>query len=72
MDPLRAGLDDAATKSAIDRYDTQGGNLYRRTPDGMELIRDFSEMEFEPIRAPYDWRSTEEEPPWHPLDGDKT
>ena len=57
----------------LDRYDTQGGCLYRRAGGEMELIRDFTRMTFEPIRAPYDWRDeTGREPdrPWHPLDGD--
>lgn len=56
----------------IDRYDTLGGCLYRRRGEELELIRDFSDMEFESIRAPYDWR--EKKPlheddlqPWHPL-----
>lgn len=44
---------------AIDQYDTQGGVLYRR--DGLDLhpIRDFTDMNFEPMRAPYDWREPE-------------
>lgn len=55
---------------ALDRYDTQGGSLYRRRGMELELIRDFTDMAFEPIRAPYDWRDTREETPWHPLDDD--
>jgi len=55
-----------------DRYDTQGGCLYRRAGGEMELIRDFRDMAFEPMRAPYDWRDPPEPgndtPPWHPLD----
>ncbi len=51
---------------AMDRYDTQGGKLYRRNGMELELIRDFTDMEFEPIRAPYDWRPEDPEP-WHPL-----
>lgn len=54
---------------ALDRYDTQGGRLYRRDGLDLTLIRDFSDMEFEPVRAPYDWRDDRAEP-WHPLDGD--
>ena len=71
VDPQRAGLDAIAQKS-LDRYDTQGGCLYRRTPDGLDLIRDFNDMAFEPIRAPYDWREEAEGDPadWHPLDGE--
>ena len=53
---------------AHDRYDTQGGCLYRRDGMELELIRDFTDMEFEPIRAPYDWRDERESAPWHPLD----
>ena len=56
---------------ARDRYDTQGGKLFRRNGLDLELIRDFTEMEFEPIRAPYDWRDDDVETRWHPLDGDK-
>ncbi|MCP5086024.1 MAG: hypothetical protein GY952_04355 [Rhodobacteraceae bacterium] len=59
----------------LDKYDTQGGCLYRRSGGEMKLIRDFTKMEFEYIRAPYDWRSprssgeTPAEPAdWHPLD----
>lgn len=56
---------------APDRYDTQGGKLYRRHGLELELIRDFTDMEFEPIRAPYDWRDERAEPTsWHPLDGE--
>lgn len=44
---------------ALDQYDTQGGVLCRR--DGLDLhpIRDFTDMAFEPMRAPYDWRDPE-------------
>ena len=58
---------------ALDRYDTMGGKLYRREGDEFELIRDFNDMTFEPIRAPYDWRDepAEDAAPWHPLDGDR-
>lgn len=57
----------------LDRYDTQGGCLYRRKDGEMELIRDFNDMNFESIRAPYDWREeqdTGDPRPWHPLDED--
>lgn len=60
---------------ALDRYDTQGGRLYRRRGMDLELIRDFTDMAFEPIRAPYDWRDdsdpagAEDTADWHPLDG---
>jgi hypothetical protein len=57
----------------LDRYDTQGGRLYRREGGEMALIRDFTDMTFEPVRATYGWRdeaagATPE--PWHPLDRD--
>ena len=52
-----------------------GGRLYRRRGQELELIRDFTEMAFEPLRAPYDWRdetpAAEEPVPWHPLDGER-
>ncbi len=63
----------APRESPIDRYDTLGGKLYRRKGLELELIRDFTDMTFEPIRAPYDHRP---DPPeaasraWHPLDGE--
>lgn len=53
----------------LDRYETRGGVLYRRR--GMEItsIRDFTDMSFESIHAPYDIRNSEEKlKPWHPLD----
>ena len=57
----------------LDQYDTMGGRLYRRNGEELTLIRDFTEMEFEPRRAPYDWRGDDSDterylPPWHPLD----
>ncbi len=55
----------APGSDALDRYDTQGGKLYRRVGMELDLIRDFTEMEFERIRAPYDWRPDRPEP-WHP------
>lgn len=58
---------------ALDRYDTMGGKLYRRHGQELELIRDFTDMEFEPIRAPYDWRDDRpngDPQHWHPLDGE--
>lgn len=62
----------APADSPLDRYDTQGGCLYRREGGDMTMIRDFTDMEFEPIRAPYDWRSDTGDgdgpAPWHPLD----
>lgn len=61
--------------SPIDLYDTLDGNLYRRNGDELQLIRDFTDMAFEPIRAPYDWRADGAcDPPkpanWHPLNKD--
>ncbi|NNE80372.1 MAG: hypothetical protein HKN18_08885 [Silicimonas sp.] len=58
---------------ARDRYDTLGGKLYHRRGQDLELIRDFTDMEFEPMRAPYDWRdeaNLDDPHPWHPLDND--
>lgn len=55
---------------ALDRYDTQGGLLYRRHGMELELIRDFTDMAFEPILAPYDWRDEREAARWHRLDGE--
>lgn len=52
--PAGAGETGRARHDALDRYDTQGGCLYRRRGMELELIRDFTEMEFERIRAPYD------------------
>lgn len=75
----RARADRARTRAplsdpALDLYDTQGGCLYRRHGLELELIRDFTDMEFEPVRAPYDDRPPDhpaaEPPPWHPLDGE--
>jgi hypothetical protein len=64
----------ASRTSGLDHYDTMGGKLYRRRGDEFELIRDFNEMTFERVRAPYDWREersdTEESRPWHPLDNE--
>ncbi len=61
---------------ARDRYDIVGGRLYHRHGEALELIRDFTEMTFEPIRAPYDWREMSDDAAtardWHPLDGDPT
>lgn len=63
----------AADDHPLDRYDTVGGRLYRRSGSDLELIRDFTDMAFEAIRAPYDWRDgAGEDAPWHPLDGDAT
>ncbi len=55
----------------VSTFSTEGGRLYRRTTTGRDLIRDFTDMHFEPLRAPYDWRVPEEDTtaqPWHPLD----
>lgn len=55
----------------FDLYDTMGGKLYRRDGLDLTLIRDFTDMTFEPIRAPYDWRDddtkTTSAKTWHPL-----
>lgn len=36
----------------LDRYDTQGGCLYRRRGGDMEMIRDFTAMRFERVTPP--------------------
>ena len=77
-DPAPQGVRDLFERLAVppgdaaDRYDTQGGVLYRRRGLELEFIRDFNDMTFEPIRAPYDRRGAEDSavPSWHPLDGD--
>lgn len=58
-------------------YHVERGKLFRRLAGGdLSLIRDFADMTFEPLRAPYDDRPpTGAEPlgpskPWHPLGGD--
>ena len=59
------------------RYDTLGGKLYRRHGTELELSRDFTDMDFEEVRAPYDWRNDATEArgsvrKWHPLDGENS
>ncbi|EBA12083.1 hypothetical protein [Roseobacter sp. CCS2] len=59
----------APRHDAYDRYETQGGRLYRTHGMDLELIRDFTEMtpRFEP--APYSIpRDDAENGQWHPLD----
>lgn len=56
----------APPSNALDQYDTLGGKLYRRRGQELELIRDFTDMEFERIRAPYDDRPDDDRS-WHPL-----
>ena len=53
-------------------YETDGAHLYRVNGPERTLIRDFAEMAFEPMRAPYDWRNTTDgvTTAWHPLDQD--
>lgn len=73
----RKNLDEgrrSAFTEPLDRYETQGGRLFRIVHGDLELIRDFSDMSFEPIRAPYDWRGDSdagERVAWHPLDEDR-
>ncbi len=58
-------------RSELDRYDTKGGKLYRRRGMELELIRDFTDMEFKPFRAPNEGRVdpvTGETGAWQPLD----
>lgn len=71
-DLARLGSADTAPDPLAD-YRTEGGCLYR----GETLIRDMSDMTFQPLRAPYDDRpdSTADleagDLPWHPLDRDQ-
>ncbi|MCV2874059.1 hypothetical protein OEZ71_17315 [Defluviimonas sp. WL0050] len=70
----RAFLRELPPDPALSLYDTLGGRLYRRRGAELELIRDFTDMAFEPIRAPYDWRETLAEgsvETWHPLKGER-
>jgi hypothetical protein len=56
-------------------YMTKDGKLFRLEDGEAVLIRDFTDMSFEAIRAPYDWRDgamPDEGAPWHPLDGHDT
>lgn len=61
-----------AMPDPMQSYDVEAGRLSR---DG-KLIRDFGDMTFEPIRAPYDIRQGEgSDPapePWHPLDREQS
>ena len=56
----------------MSNYHTKGGKLFRRRGQELNLIRDFSDMQFEPLLAPYDTRPRENagsaQKPWHPLD----
>jgi hypothetical protein len=51
---------------AVGEYETEGACLYRRKNGTRHLIRDFGDMAFEPIIAPY-----EPSEAWHPLNGDR-
>lgn len=59
----------------LGRYEVRGSMLYHRSGFELELIRDFGDMQFEEIKAPYDWRkATGSERPraWHPLEDETT
>ncbi|MGB3316964.1 MAG: hypothetical protein WBB85_21450 [Albidovulum sp.] len=63
-----------SNRTAREEYPTEGGRLFRRSGDRLDLIRDFTDMTFEPVRAPYDWREPQAEcavEPWHPFDGER-
>ncbi len=65
------GRDVPVRSSAMDRYETQGGRLYRREGMELSLIRDFTEMEPQFVRAPYDERPDREpDTGWHPIDAE--
>jgi hypothetical protein len=49
--------------STAEEYETDGPCLYRQKNGTRHLIRDFSDMVFEPVIAPYAPPA-----PWHPLD----
>jgi len=53
-------------------YLTEGPRLYRRRGQNITLIRDFTEMDFSAIRAPYDGRKsgTSGHMHWHQIDED--
>ena len=38
----------------LECYHCDGAKLYRKTAKGLELLLDCSDMEFEPIQAPYE------------------
>lgn len=55
--------------TALDRYETQAGRLYRRRGMDLELIRDFTEMEPVFAPAPYSFAAVDDVTVgWHPLD----
>lgn len=62
-DWLAAGHPDPASAG---EYETDGPCLYRRRAGARDLVRDFSDMAFEPVIAPYAPRQD-----WHPLNGDR-
>ncbi|WP_375228033.1 hypothetical protein [Roseobacter sp. S98] len=74
-DPAPEGLKDihdrmpAPQSDAGEQYETQGSALFRRQDVDLVLIRDFGDMTFEPVRAPYDWRDNDAS--WHPLREDR-
>lgn len=71
---LLEGADKFPQSGHHDRYETSDGCLFRVEPGaGSNLIRDFRDMEFEHIKAPYDapvWPSIGDRTGWHPLDAD--
>ena len=81
MDGTRAPLAPSAKKARLEpsdspdpdpgrAYHTKGGRLYRRDGQELILIRDFTDMAFEPIRAPYDVAPDDSPSAWHPLQRD--
>lgn len=53
-DARRRLLEGGEHEPAVDRYLAEGGRLCRRDGDSPALIRDFTDMAFEEIIAPYD------------------
>jgi hypothetical protein len=55
-----------------DFYETLSGCLYRKSGNDLHLIRDFTDMTFKQIAAPYTSLGGDgSAPPWHPLDKDQ-
>ena len=67
-DQLLTGVE-PPRETAMDRYETQAGRLYRRRGEEFTLIRDFTEMTPVYTPAPYsDPETGNVSQTWHPLD----
>jgi hypothetical protein len=58
--PEKAGQTAPSGRYESANYHTEQGRLYLREAQELSLIRDFTEMAFTPIRAPYDWREVDQ------------